>query len=62
MSLLILIAKVFASFLLVICFIVGILKADPRSHNPAYPPLAEYATGFIMCSLSLLGLYHLWAG
>ncbi len=42
------------------CFLVGVWKADPRSHNPEYPALAEYTTGFIMCALALSGLYYLW--
>jgi hypothetical protein len=52
--------KFFASVILLICFLVGLWKADPRSHNPTYPALAEYATGFIMCGIAVIGFYYLW--
>jgi hypothetical protein len=52
--------KVFATIVLLICFLVGVWKADPRSHNPEYPALAEYTTGFIMCALAVSGFYYLW--
>lgn len=62
MNFLIFIAKVFATLVVLAFFIVGISKANPRMHNPAYPPLAEYGTGFIMCALAVAGFYYLWVG
>lgn len=60
MDALIIVAKLLVTMALLVCFIVGVWKADSRSHNPAYPALAEYATGFIMCALSLVGFYYVW--
>jgi hypothetical protein len=60
MSFLIGLLKVLATIALVVCFLVGVLKADPRSHSSAYPPMAEYASGFIMCALAVSGFYYLW--
>lgn len=57
---LMIIAKVVASFFLVVTLIVGILKASPRAHNPEHGALAEYSVGFIFFFLALLGLYYLW--
>lgn len=55
-----LVGKVVATILLLICFLVGIWKADKRSHSPAYPAMAEYATGFIMSCAAVAGFYYLW--
>ncbi|MFA7555469.1 MAG: hypothetical protein WCY88_14570 [Spongiibacteraceae bacterium] len=60
MSFIITTAKVIATILLLIFLFVGILKSSPRSHNPKYPPMAEYLAGFIIFFSSLLGLYYLW--
>lgn len=55
-----LILKIIGSFLLLIFLLAGVLKANPRTHNPDYPPMAEYAAGFIICVISLVGLHYIW--
>lgn len=60
MGFLIISAKIFATFLLVVALLVSITKAHPKTHNPEYPPLAEYGSGFIMFFAALCGLYFLW--
>lgn len=58
MTIFIIIGKAVASIFLMAFFIAGVLKANPRTHR--YRPMAEYAAGFIICTLSLMALYHLW--
>ncbi len=58
MSFLIIIAKLFASLILVASLIVGAFKANPRTHR--YDHRAEYLTGFIFFIGALAGLYYLW--
>lgn len=60
MGFLIVSAKVFASVLLTALFLVSITKAHPKTHNPEYPPLAEYGAGFILFFAALCGFYFLW--
>lgn len=60
MSVLITIGKMVATLLLVMGIIVASFKANPRTHNPEYGPVAEYMAGFIMFFGCLLGLYYLW--
>jgi len=52
--------KIIASILLVMFFIAGAFKANPRLHNPEYPPMAEYTAGFLICTSSVVGFYYLW--
>ena len=52
--------KLFASFLLLVCIFVGTKKADAKTHNPNHRPLAEYMTGFIFTFGGMWGLYALW--
>jgi len=54
------ILKLFGSFLLLICLLVGVKRADKNSHNPNYPAIAEYMTGFIFAFGALWGFYALW--
>ncbi|WP_170252841.1 hypothetical protein [Colwellia echini] len=54
------IIKLSASFLLLIFILVGGRKADKKSHNSQYHPLAEYMTGFIFVFGAFWGLYELW--
>lgn len=54
------ILKLFASFMLLLCLLVGIRKADEKSHNPKYHALAEYMTGFIFVFGAVWGFYELW--
>ncbi|NQZ26708.1 MAG: hypothetical protein HRT55_10365 [Colwellia sp.] len=54
------ILKLFASFMLFCCFLVGIRKADKKSHNPNYHALAEYMTGFIFVFGAFWAFYKLW--
>ena len=61
MSGLIVIGKVVASVLLLIFFLAGALKANPRTHNPDYPPMAEYTAGFLICGFSVFVLHYLWS-
>jgi hypothetical protein len=58
MSVLITIGKIFATLFIVIFFLAGALKANPRSH--VHGAAAEYMAGFLICSGCLIGLYHLW--
>ena len=58
MAFLIITAKVVASIFLTAFLVAGILKANPRAHR--LRPMAEYTAGFIICALSLTGLYYLW--
>ncbi|MGQ9425238.1 hypothetical protein ACXYTJ_06130 [Gilvimarinus sp. F26214L] len=60
MGTILLILKILASLFLVALFVAGVFKANPRSHDPEYPPLAEYGAGFISCALACVGLYYLW--
>lgn len=60
MNFVLLVLKIIASVLLLCLFTVGVLKANPRTHNPEYHPIAEYGAGFICCGLACLALYHLW--
>lgn len=60
MSFIIGLLKIFASFIFICFFIVSLTKANPRTHNPAYRPAAEYMTGFLFFFCSLAGLYYLW--
>ncbi len=53
-------AKIIASVLLVAFLIAGIFKANPRTHNPEFPPLAEYGAGFLICTFSIWAFYALW--
>jgi len=55
-----LILKLFASLLLLICLFVGVRRADKKSHNPNYHAIAEYMTGFIFAFGALWGFYALW--
>jgi hypothetical protein len=52
--------KLIATLLLLCCFIVGIRKADKKSHLHDYHPMAEYMAGFIFTLLSVWGFYYLW--
>ncbi len=52
--------KVIATVLLIMFLVSGILKADPRTHNPDYPRLAEYGAGFLICTFSIIGIRYLW--
>jgi hypothetical protein len=54
------IMKSVASLFLLGFFVAGIFKANPRTHNPEYPPLAEYGAGFIVFIGSIVGFYYLW--
>lgn len=56
----VIIIKLFATVFLGTLLISGLLKADPRRHNPKYPPLAEYGAGFIASGLAFAGFYWLW--
>ncbi len=60
MGIIVSVLKVLASLFLVAFLIAGIFKANPRTHNPERRPMAEYMAGFIICLLSLVGLYYLW--
>lgn len=59
-DILIIIVKLLASVFLVALLVSALLKADPRRHNPKYPPIAEYGAGFIASVLSSAALYWLW--
>ncbi|GAB2198426.1 hypothetical protein [Sessilibacter sp. MAH4] len=59
-DLLIVLAKLFASIILLSLFIAGVFKANPKTHNPKNRPIAEYMAGFICTFGALLGLYFLW--
>jgi hypothetical protein len=52
--------KLFASLLLLVCIFVGIKKADAKTHNPNHREFAEYMTGFIFTFGGVWGLYILW--
>jgi hypothetical protein len=52
--------KLFGSFLLLCCLIVGIKKADKKTHNTEHHAMAEYITGFIFAFGALYGFYLLW--
>ncbi len=52
--------KLFGSFLLLCCLIVGIKKADKKTHNTEHHAMAEYMTGFIFAFGALYGFYLLW--
>lgn len=60
MSVLITVAKLAATLFLVMGILVASFKANPRTHNPEYRPVAEYTAGFLMFFCCLLGLYYLW--
>lgn len=60
MGFLIISAKIVATVLLIVMLPVSITKANPRTHNPQYSPLAEYGAGFIMFFAALCGFYFLW--
>jgi hypothetical protein len=54
------IGKTLATIVLVAFLFTGILKANPRTHTPEYPRLAEYGAGFLICTFSVYGIYYLW--
>jgi len=60
MSVILIVIKVLVSIFLIAFLTAGILKANPRTHNPKHGHLAEYLAGFIICMVSLSGLYYLW--
>ena len=60
MSIIITLAKVFASIFLVAFFIAGIFKADSSTHNPERRAIAEYMAGFLISVFSLASLYYFW--
>ena len=52
--------KGLASVFLLAFFIAGAFKANPRAHNPEISSAAEYFSGFLICAISIFGLYYLW--
>ncbi len=60
MSFFITTAKIIATIFLFAFFVTGIMKANRRFHSTRYPPMAEYATSFIISFLSIVGFYYLW--
>jgi hypothetical protein len=61
MSFLLIAGKIIATVFLVAFLIAGVLKANPRTHNPEYRRLAEYSAGFLICTFSIFGIYSLWS-
>jgi len=60
MSFFIITGKIIASVFLVAFLVAGVMRANPRFHSSRYPPMAEYAAGFIITFLTSLGFYYLW--
>lgn len=58
MSFVITFLKCIASILLLIAFVMGLRKADKRTH--LHMALAEYMAGFVFAFGSAWGFYHMW--
>lgn len=52
-------AKVLGTIVLIVFFVVGVLKANPRMHGDNRP-MAEYTAGFLICAFSLACIYYVW--
>jgi hypothetical protein len=60
MSILLIIAKIFATLCLVGGFLAGIFYIGSARHKPAQGKTVETISGIIVLGLSLFATYYLW--